>query len=361
MSRLTGAILGRAVSGTQFNDEIDGSSRNDTLLGLGGNDDLDGGAGNDLLDGGDGNDDIDGEAGNDRIFGGAGNDIINGGAGDDVLTGGAGADIFEFYRGSGRDVITDFTNGQDRIEIDGLGRSAVEALIGAARQVGSDVVLTLAADRSITLQDFRLSDLDLSDFLGIGSGPAPMPVQPTVTSPVSPVLPPVAPLAGRDIDGTNGADRLIGTAGNDDMDGRGGNDRMRGGAGNDDMDGGNGRDTLWGDDGNDDIDGDGGNDRLYGGAGNDILVGGRGNDRLTGGSGADRFEFRRGDGRDVITDFQNGVDRIELDGFSGSQLSAILNGARQVGQNVVLDLPSNGRITLENFQLSQLDRSDFLL
>lgn len=360
MSRVTGLAAAMFRNGTAGNDEIDGGSGNDRIFGLGGNDDIDGGAGNDLLDGGDGADDLDGEAGNDSLVGGAGNDVLNGGAGNDLLTGGAGTDVFEFYRGSGRDVITDFANGLDRMEIDGLGRAAVEALIGSARQVGSDVVLTLGADRSITLQDFRLADLDLSDFRGIGAGSAPVtpPVQPPVTPPATP---PDGSVRGQDIDGTNRADVLTGTAGNDDMDGRGGNDQMRGGAGNDDMDGDAGNDRLWGEDGRDDIDGGRGNDGLDGGAGNDTLVGGRGNDTLTGGVGSDVFEFRRGDGRDVITDFTNGVDRIELDGFSGAQLTAILNGARQVAADVVLSLPSNAEITLADFQLSQLDRSDFLL
>ncbi|MCZ8332736.1 MAG: calcium-binding protein [Rhodobacteraceae bacterium] len=352
MSRVTGAAAGMVRNGTAGNDEIDGGAGNDRLFGLGGNDEIDGGAGNDLIDGGEGADDLDGELGDDSLSGGVGNDLLNGGAGNDLLTGGAGADVFEFYRGSGRDVITDFANGQDRIEIDGLSRTGAEALISAAQQVGNDVVLTLAADRSITLQAFRLSDLDLSDFRDLESGPG------TVRPPVTP---PNGPVPGREIDGTNGADVLIGTAGNDDMDGRRGNDQLRGGAGNDDMDGDDGNDSLLGEDGRDDIDGGRGNDVLDGGAGNDTLVGGRGNDLLTGGAGADIFEFRRGDGNDRITDFTNGVDRIELDGFSARALTDILNGARQVGSDVVLSLPSNASITLADMQLSQLDRSDFLL
>jgi len=353
-------------NGTAARNEIDGGNGNDTLSGLAGNDEIDGGRGDDLIFGGDGADDLDGELGNDRLFGGAGSDVLNGGAGDDVLTGGAGADVFEFYPGSGRDVITDFANGQDRLEIDGFGLAAIQSLIASARQVGGDVVLNLGGDRSITLQSFRLSDLDLSDFRGFGPGAGGQPVTPPhappIAPPVTPPAPPVeAPVRGRDIDGTNRADVLTGTAGNDDMDGRRGDDILRAGAGNDDMDGGDGNDSLWGEDGRDDIDGGRGNDRLDGGAGNDILVGGRGDDILTGGAGADVFEFQRGDGRDRITDFTNGVDRIELDGFTGRDLTVLLNGARQVGSDVVLGLPSGASITLAGFQLAQLDRSDFLL
>jgi Ca2+-binding RTX toxin-like protein len=57
---------------------------------------------------------------------------------------------------------------------------------------------------------------------------------------------------------------------------------------------------------------DGGNDTLNGGAGNDILFGGAGNDTLTGGAGADQFVFlaNSNSGKDVITDFEAGTDKV---------------------------------------------------
>ncbi|MGY0715359.1 M10 family metallopeptidase C-terminal domain-containing protein [Azospirillum argentinense] len=49
--------------------------------------------------------------------------------------------------------------------------------------------------------------------------------------------------------------------------------------------------------------------------GSDILFGSSGNDTLTGGAGADSFRFHTPyDGFDTITDFQPGVDRIEVIG-----------------------------------------------
>lgn len=88
-------------------------------------------------------------------------------------------------------------------------------------------------------------------------------------------------------------------------------------AGNDTLDGGGGNDTLYsGDD----------NDRVSGGAGRDIVGGGGGVDALWGGSGADKFSFwsvgetGTGASRDVIKDFEQGLDLIDLyriDAISG--------------------------------------------
>ena len=92
---------------------------------------LTGGAGKDSLDGGAGKDSLDGGAGADTLTGGAGNDTLTGGTGGDTLTGGAGNDIFVYTNPnqSNRltltenvtfDTITDFTQGQDQIQLTGL-------------------------------------------------------------------------------------------------------------------------------------------------------------------------------------------------------------------------------------------------
>ncbi len=118
--------------------------------------------------------------------------------------------------------------------------------------------------------------------------------------------------------GTAWADRLGGGAGNDTLIGEAGNDRIRGDAGNDSLAGGAGNDTLFGGAGNDRLKGDAGDDRLVGEAGNDKITGGLGRDVMTGGLGADDFifasaaEIGSGATRDIITDFQTGLDDIDL-------------------------------------------------
>ena len=76
------------------------------------------------IDGGAGNDAIVSNAGNDVVNAGAGDDTLNGGAGYDRLTGGTGNDTFTFasIKDSGKttgkvDVITDFTPGEDHIQL----------------------------------------------------------------------------------------------------------------------------------------------------------------------------------------------------------------------------------------------------
>lgn len=64
------------------------------------------------------------------------------------------------------------------------------------------------------------------------------------------------------------------------------------------------------------LSGSAGLDVLSGGGGDDLLQGGQGADLLTGGAGRDSFVFESWDGRDRITDFRSGVDRIILKGVA---------------------------------------------
>jgi Ca2+-binding RTX toxin-like protein len=116
--------------------------------------------------------------------------------------------------------------------------------------------------------------------------------------------------------GGSGKDVLIGNDGNDTLVGDKGKDILSGGEGNDSLFGGTGRDKLWGFAGDDDLFGGGGKDSLIGGVGNDTLFGGGGKDRLTGEAGEDVFGFLKDQkGIDVITDFEAGIDKIDLTDF----------------------------------------------
>ncbi|OOG12724.1 peroxidase family protein [Pseudomonas sp. C9] len=98
--------------------------------------------------------------------------------------------------------------------------------------------------------------------------------------------------------GTNGADILIASEGDDTVWGDGGNDRIEGGDGNDQLRGGTGDDIITDTGGDDNIQGGDGNDVLHGGNGINLIIGGFGNDFIV--TGEDASEAIGGQGNDFI-------------------------------------------------------------
>ena len=70
-----------------------------------------------ILIGGSAKNTIYGNDGRDSLVGGKSDDELYGGADNDTLTGGAGKDIFYYASGDGKDVITDYTAGEDKIQL----------------------------------------------------------------------------------------------------------------------------------------------------------------------------------------------------------------------------------------------------
>ncbi|MEM7599268.1 MAG: hypothetical protein AAF382_16360, partial [Pseudomonadota bacterium] len=123
-------------------------------------------------------------------------------------------------------------------------------------------------------------------------------------------------------------EELEGTNGNDDIAGTPGDDTVIALAGDDTLSGGNGVDSI------------------DGGAGTDSIEGGFGNDLLTGGGDADEFIFNPGEGDDTITDFELGVDVLQLnEGLSVSSFAEAdvdSNGS----MDTVLELADGTRVSL---------------
>jgi predicted extracellular nuclease len=144
------------LDGADGDDLLTGGNAADILIGGRDEDLLQGGNGDDRLVGDDaadplagpdaGGDTLEGANGDDVLWGGGGADVLIGGRGDDVLTGGAGTDLFVFdSRGFGRDRIEDFTSGEDRIDLGGLGLALSDL------DTSGDGVLD-GRDRSVTLE-----------------------------------------------------------------------------------------------------------------------------------------------------------------------------------------------------------------
>ena len=291
---LDGGAGADSVWGGANDDTIFGGDGDDYLDGAGGGDDIHGGAGNDHIRGesfsfgvgwddtlfGDAGDDLlFGLDGNDVLYGGDGNDILDGYAGDDMMNGGAGADWFQVDVGTNgldRDVVEDFSDGEDQIllaldgltapdmsfvELDHAGRrryrrrlherrgDAVARRVGRHHHVGRLLLLSgrlLRCPRRWRAAPSRTCSGAKAATTGCRA-PAP-----TISST-----------------------------------------------------GGDGQDTLQAGSGNDLLDGGTGGDTLLGGAGADSLEGGANEDVLAGGRGQDTFVFELGSDVDRVVGFKD--------------------------------------------------------
>ena len=143
----------RSFTGNTKANLIKGGSGSDTIDGGTGADILYGGSGNDKIYGNTGNDKLYGDAGNDSLYGDTGNDSLYGGAGNDTLTGGTGNDVF-IYEG-GKDVITDYTAGQDKIKIS-------SGKITNKSYKNNDVVFTIGSG-TLTVQKAKGKNISVTD------------------------------------------------------------------------------------------------------------------------------------------------------------------------------------------------------
>ncbi len=110
---------------------------------------------------------------------------------------------------------------------------------------------------------------------------------------------------------------------------------------------------------------------LLGGAGEDIILDGAGSDTMTGGTGADLFVLAADGQSDTITDFERGIDRLDLSAFDFlydiSQLDVFptLNGAvLTYGSDTIVIVTSDGApltaAELGNDDILNVDRPPLL-
>lgn len=162
--RIIGGDQGEMICAGLGEDDVDGGAGNDLIYGGGGADILRGGDGDDLLVGGAGADWLYGDGGADRLFGGEGDDQIILEIGADVATGGAGADTF-FLR-SGQGVITDFTPGEDVLNLATfVDFASLWEMKKVSVETGGDIEIALGGDNCLVLCDTQLADLHAADFV----------------------------------------------------------------------------------------------------------------------------------------------------------------------------------------------------
>ena len=103
------------------------------------------------------------------------------------------------------------------------------------------------------------------------------------------------------------------------------------------------------------------NNVIKGGKGDDYLDADAGKDVLAGGAGADTFYFDDGYGKDTITDFEDGTDKIAPYNHSATpDFNSLKQHMEQVGSDVVIDFGGGDVLTIDNIKLNQLSKNDFL-
>ena len=244
----------------------------------------------------------------------AGNNVISDASGDSTLQGTIHPDAFVFGRNHGTDVIIDFANGEDIIDLRAFVIPAFSDLTLTSDDNGVTIDLTEYGGGTILLQGIGIEDLDATDFI----------------------------FSRLDGGGTSADDSLQA-----DDDG----DRVEGGDGGDTITGGDGSDLLYGGTGA---------DTVTGGKGQDWIEGAEGDDTLFGDGGADTFVFAPGHGKDVIGDFTYGEDLIDLTAFTGiSGFDDLTVTADETGVTIDLTEHGGGTIFLEGSASDDLDAEDF--
>ena len=222
---------------------------------------IEGSAGNDALVGG---------SLADTIIGGAGDDTIEGGGGGDVMTGGAGRDTFTFAAGgTDGDIITDFTQGEDVLDLTLFGMVDLGSLSIVDDGFGNAMVFLPSGD-DVTLQGIAPTAVDIGDF--------------------------------RTLVGDGTFNNLLGSLGSDGIDG---------GAGDDVIDGGLGADAV------------------FGGSGDDVLIWDSADSMIDGGAGIDTLRVIGGDVD--LTSFAGALTNVEiLDLLTDADVNAVTLTAQDV-------------------------------
>jgi Ca2+-binding RTX toxin-like protein len=312
----------------ESNDTHTGNGAANTLLATFGDDTLKGQGGDDWLFGG---------TGDDELRGGTGNDVIAGGRGADVLRGDIGVDMLSYETSRAGVVIDLGARTASSGDAEGDDFQSFEGVTGSRfgdTLTGTDTANLIVGGRG-------------SDAVH-GKGGAD-----TI-------------IGGEPDRAENEADVLFGGGGDDRLVTRGGNDSLFGGTGNDTIiaAGGPSNDAIFGGNGADNLRGGRGNDAVFGGAGNDTLFAGPGQDTLTGGANADRFTFfvdAAYTGRDVVEDFQVGLDRIDILGPGFDTFAEIMAVTRQLRDGTLIDLPGSGDVFLVGIDRDDLVAASFVL
>lgn len=244
---------------------------------------LAGTSGDDNLIGFDRDDSIDAFGGNDIVHGGAGADTLRGGEGSDQLFGQAGNDVYVVYPQGGTDVLSEAGGGVagdvDKLLFAG---GLLQADFTFAQE-GMDLLATSASKGVAVRVVNQFAELENSN--GVE----------------------VVEFSDGSVLDRAALRRLLSAPTNGD-------------------------DQYTGDDTSEAIDALAGNDTVYARGGDDVLRGNTGADALYGGAGNDIYDYRPGDGQDIVDDQDpvtggSGIDTLQLGaGINPSAVSLVRSG-----------------------------------
>jgi Ca2+-binding RTX toxin-like protein len=229
--------------------------------------------------------DFDGSDGNDRLIGTDADEVFRDGAGKDNLFGKGGADTFILTPDSVADAIKDFDVTQDRIDLSAWGVESFDDLDLSDHSTGKAILRYQNEVLSINDGAWTLSQADLNAKHFIFS-----------TEP------------GPNIEGSDGADRLIGTAASE------------------------------------------------------TLVDGAGKDNLFGKGGADVFVLVADGDADGIKDFEDGLDRIDISAWGATSFNDLVLTTHKTGKTLLSY--GNERLSINNgnwtLPAESFDADDFI-
>lgn len=266
---------------------------------------------------------------NDRITGKDGADLLRGYGGTDSMTGGLGSDTL--YGDDGNDKLYMQDNGGADSGYGGTGNDTfyIDSADSIFETDGE------GTDTAYIRGDFTLAE---------GNSVETLIAQGNVDG---------------EITGNSARNTIKGDASDNVLSGLGDRDSLFGGSGVDFIYGGDEYDRIFGDGGNDFLYGDEGTDRLEGGSGNDTLFGGADGDR-------DTFIFTVSTasfGRDIVADFEDAVDRIQINGFASfaAATSGGMTISEDAGGNALIKFTGPiSTITLTGIDQAQITAADFI-
>ncbi|MEO0867917.1 MAG: endo-1,4-beta-xylanase [Cyanobacteria bacterium J06642_11] len=291
--------------------------------------------------------------GNDRALAGNGDDYIDLGTAEtrDVAFGRGGRDTFVLNQGSGSLTIRDFTQGTDKLALNGLNFEDIQQ-----ESKNGKVWISAGGDRlakltnftgTLTEKDFVSPDAKLNQTRPENNG------QQNSTDATEDLKVVETP--------TGDSSKKTGnpkTGGYDVVTGNG-NDFIQLSKGQKSVNAGNGDNKIYvGSDNNSDIDilTGTGNDKVHGGSGNDRFDLGtaKSQDVVFGRGGNDTFVLNQGSGRLMIRDFEQGIDQLELsDGISFGAIDQTSRNGKtwlSAGGDVLAELTNfSGTLTTEDF------------